>query len=68
MFHFDARLLILCFLLATEPDGTWQDAYFLPGFLCNTEDVSILQRLREELAEEGHGYGHKGLHDGHLLY
>jgi len=50
-----------------------EDAYFLPGFLCNTGDVSILQRLREELAEEGkefsdwHGARHLAHHFAHGL-
>lgn len=54
------------------PDGLpcihAEDAFFLPGFLCSNEDVSVLERLRNELAEEGkeftdwHGARHLAHH------
>lgn len=54
------------------PDGLpcihAEDAFFLPGFLCSNEDVSVLERLRTELAEEGkeftdwHGARHLAHH------
>eukprot|EP00435_Cladocopium_sp_Y103_P041677 s186_g11.t1 len=54
------------------PDGLpcihAEDAFFLPGFLCSNEDVSLLERLRNELAEEGkeftdwHGARHLAHH------
>lgn len=39
--------------IRTNPLAWLQDAFFLPGFLCSNEDVSMLERLRSELAEEG---------------
>ena len=44
-----------------------QDAFFLPGFLCDQEDQSVMERLCDELALEGkdlidwHGARHLGL-------
>jgi len=50
------------------PEVSAEDAFFLPAFLCGHEDLSLMERLKEELLVEGkdfsdwHGSRHMGLH------
>jgi len=50
------------------PEVRAEDAFSLPAFLCGHEDLSLMERLKEELLVEGkdfsdwHGSRHMGLH------